>query len=103
MYVAAPAIAGCLSYLFNLSLVNGVFSKDWKAARVILIFKAGNRLDLNNYHPIPILPVVAKVFERLVCEQFHSHLFKHSLLTSSQSGFHPGHSTQTLILKVVDD
>jgi len=103
MYVAAPAIAGCLSYLFNLSLVNGVFSKDWKTARVILFFKAGNRLDLNNYRPIPILPVVAKVFERLVCGQLHSHLYKHSLLTRSQSGFHPGHSTQALILKVVDD
>ena len=37
--------------------------------------------------------------ERLVCGQLH----KHRLLTSSQSGFCPGHSTQDPILKEVDD
>lgn len=104
VHVAAPAIAGSLSHLFNLSLANGVFPNDWKTARVVPIFKAaGNKSDLSNYRPISILPVVTKVFEHLVCSQLHSYLHEFNLLTDSQSGFRPGHSTQDLILKVVDD
>ena len=63
LHVAAPAIAGCLSHLFNLSLANGVFPKEWKTMRVTPIFKAGSRLELSNYCPISVLPLVAKVFE----------------------------------------
>jgi len=105
LYVAAPAIAGCLSYLFNLSLVSGVFPKDWKTARVTPIFKAGNRSDLNNYHTISILPVVAKVFERQVAMWAAPLTPPQAQSTDnwSPSGFCPGHSTQYLILKVVDD
>ena len=63
LHVAAPVISGSLSHLFNLSLTNGVFPKEWKTARVTPTFKAGNRSDLSNYRPISVLSVVAEVFE----------------------------------------
>ena len=99
----ASAIAGSLNHLFNLSLARGEIPQEWKAAKVSPIFKAGNEMSVENYRPISVLPVVAKVFEKLVCGQLYSFLLERNLLTGSQSGFRPGHSAQDLVLKVVDD
>ena len=51
-------------------------------------------MNIENYRPISVLPVVVKVY---------SFLLERNLLTGSQSGFTPGHSAQDLVLKVVDD
>ena len=44
----------------------GIFPDDWKCGRVAPLFKAGDRDDVNNYRPISVISVVAKVFERIV-------------------------------------
>ena len=36
--------------------------------------KQGNRSVLNNYCPISVIPVVAKVFERIIYDQFYNHV-----------------------------
>ena len=103
--ITAPAIAGSLNHVFNLSLASGEIPQlqEWKNARVTPIFKAGSETNIENYGPISVLPVVVKVFERLVYAQLYSFLLERNLLTGSQSGFRPGHSAQDLVLKVVDD
>ena len=41
--IAADIIAPSLTYIFNLSISTGVFVHDWKDARVIPIYKEGDR------------------------------------------------------------
>ena len=82
---------------------SGEIPQEWKNAKVTPIFKAGSEMNIENYRPISVLPVVVKVFERLVHAQLYSFLLERNLLTGSQSGFRPGHSAQDLVLKVVDD
>ena len=60
-YVSEP-----LTYILNLSLTTGVFPDKLKIARVIPIFKKGDKDKPGNYRPISILPVVSKLFEKLV-------------------------------------
>ena len=79
------------------------FKIVWKTAKVTPIFKAGSKMNIENYQPISVLPVVVKVFGRLVYGQLYSFLLERNLLTGSQSGFRPRHSAQDLLLKVVDD
>ena len=43
-----------LTYILNLSISTGVFVVDWKDARVIPIYKEGDRRNLGNYRPISI-------------------------------------------------
>ena len=65
----ADIISGPLCDLFNKSLMSGIFPGDWKCARVTPLFKQGESSDLNNYRPISVISLVAKVFERIVHDQ----------------------------------
>lgn len=42
---AAEAIAPCLTFIFNKSLEQGHFPTDFKVARVVALYKKGNKLD----------------------------------------------------------
>ena len=42
---------------------------DWNCARVSAIYKHDAKLDLNNYRPISVLTVAAKIFEKIIVDQ----------------------------------
>ena len=68
-------IAESLTYIFNQSLLTGIFPDEWKSARVTPLYKnSGKRNDPTNYRPISVIPVVAKVFERVVYDQLYYYL-----------------------------
>ena len=52
--------------IFHQSISQGIFPDDWKCARVAPLFKKSDQDDLNNYRPILVISVMAKVFERIV-------------------------------------
>ena len=54
---------------------------------------------MNNYRPISIIPVVAKVFERVVYDQIFAFLNGNNLFSRYQSGFRCLHSTVTALLE----
>jgi hypothetical protein len=62
---------------FNCSISTGVFPDEWKCSKVIPLFKNGSHSELNNYRPISIIPVVAKVFERIVYDQVLAYINNH--------------------------
>ena len=56
-------LSGPLCYLINLSMISGTIPNEWKLAKVIPIFKYGDRTDPNNYRPISILLILSKILE----------------------------------------
>ena len=54
-------------------------------------------LHLKRLAILSIIPVVAKVFERIIYNQVYAFLVDNYLLTSSQSGFRSLHSTVTAL------
>ena len=56
-------------------------------------------LDLNNYRPISVLPIVSKLFEKIIYQQLYDYLDKNKLLNTYQSGFQSLHSTMTALLE----
>lgn len=60
-----PAIAYYLTVIINTAIVTGVYSSLWKHG-IILIYKSGDTDEINNYRPITIPPVIAKVLEKIV-------------------------------------
>ena len=90
-----------LLHVVNASIVSGTVPPDWKLAVVTPLHKSGSKTDPNNYRPISILPTVAKLTERVICDQLMKYLSDHSVLCEQQHGFRPGHSTETALLDAV--
>ena len=59
--------------------------------------------DNNDFRPISILPVLSKIYERLVHNQVVEFLENHHLLEDNNSGFGKGHSTTSVLLSIRDD
>ena len=58
-------IAKPLTFICNKSFDSGIFPNDLKIAKVIPLFKTGNRKECSNYRPVSILPQFSKILERL--------------------------------------
>ncbi|XP_066930768.1 uncharacterized protein [Clytia hemisphaerica] len=75
----------------------------WKIARVSPVPKIDHPTKLKDYRPISILPVLSKVYERVILTQLCDFIERNSLYRPNQSGFRKGHTTTTLLLKLRDD
>ena len=101
LIVTAEVIAIPLTTLFNSAFKLGIFPSCLKIARVIPVFKSGEKTDLNNYRPISILSTFSKILEKLICDRTQLFLDKHSILLSTQYGFRPFHSTSHAMLDLL--
>ena len=91
-----------LTYLFNSCIATGVFPDELKIAKVIPLFKTGNRNLISNYRPISILPTLSKIFEKLVHKRMYNFLEKNDVLQNCQFGFRQGHSTVHAVQTAID-
>ena len=71
-------------------------------AKVTPRFKKGIKSDPNNYRPISVIPIISKVFERIVYNQLFHYLDDNKLLLGCQSGFRSLHSTLTALLEATN-
>ena len=78
---------------------SSVFLDQLSLADVIPLHKKGNTLDKGNYRPINLLPVVSKLFERLIAKQFQP--FLNSFLSKYLCGFRRGYSCQYALLNML--
>ena len=83
-----PELSYILVELFNIYLKDSCFPDCWKVSSVVSIFKnVGDRSSAKNYHPVSVLSVVSKVFQKLVNNRIFDHLEKSGLFSDFQCGF----------------
>lgn len=100
--MAAPIIAETLTYVYNLCISKNQVPKAFKTAKVVPIFKNGNRSDPSNYRPISILSILSKPLENHLKKHILNHFNEFSLFHPNQSGFRPNHSCHTALTNLVD-
>ena len=69
------------------------YANKCKIAKVKPLFKRGSETDPSNYRPISLLPLLSKVFEKVVLDQTEELLSLNKILYDYQSGFRKNHST----------
>ena len=68
-----------------------------KIAKIIPIFKNGQKTEFTNYRPISILSQFSKILQKLFNLRLEHFLDAIKILSDSQYGFRPGMSTVCLI------
>ena len=92
-----------LKLIFQNILHTSVFPDMWKLANVTPIHKKSDKQLIKNYRPISLLPICAKLFEKIIFNSLYSYLHKNNLITKNQSGFRPGDSTTNQLLFLVNE
>ena len=85
--------APSITYLINKSITDATVPALWKVACVTPLYKAEDKLLVENYRPISVLPVRSKVFERVIHTQMSAYLDHLGWLYKHQYGFRRGRST----------
>jgi hypothetical protein len=62
----------CLHYLknpltqvFNISVNSGIFPDLMKIAKIRLLLKKGDKLDIKNYRPVSVILIFSEILEKL--------------------------------------
>jgi len=91
-----------LTHIYNASLNSGVFPDEWKIVKVKPLYKKGDRHDMNNYRPISVISVFAKLLERIMYNRLISFFHKHNILTEVQNGFRKGKCIETATQALIE-
>ena len=96
-YVAKP-----LTYICNQSLKTGIFPDKMKIAKVIPIYKTGDKHVMTNYRPVSLLPQFSKILEKVFYKRLDKFISKHKILGEQQYGFRANRTTTHAIMEFVE-
>ena len=101
--ICSESVGIPLKIIFDESLQKGIFPEIWKKANVVPIYKKEDKNLIKNYHPIILLPIFGKLFERVI----YNFLFNYSLtikhFTPSESGFLAGISLISQLPSIIHE
>lgn len=91
-----------LKYICNLSLMTGQFPTKMKVAKVIPLFKSGDKHTFSNYRPISLLPQLSKILEKVFANRLTDFILKHKILCEQQYGFRTNRTTSLALMDFVE-
>ena len=80
----------------NDSIISDIFPGELKLADIVPTFKKEDKNDKANYRPISLLPLISKLYEKVLYQQIED--FANNILSPKLCGFRKGHSTQHALL-----
>lgn len=90
-------ISNILCHIINLAIFNGVFPDKLKTTLIKPLFKKDNKLSMSCYRPIALVPVLSKVFEKVIHNKLYNFFESQHLLTDEQTGFRKNKTINTAV------
>lgn len=87
-YISSP-----LCHIINLSLEQGIFPTQLKISLVKPLHKKGDKKEMNKYRPIVLIPIISKIFEKIMYSRLSNFLESNNILKPEQYGFRNKKST----------
>jgi hypothetical protein len=100
--IAKPIVSKPITMLINKTIENALFPNKLKEAQVVPLHKKNSQLEVGNYRPVSILPVVSRFFERAIYSRQLSQYFE-NIFHPFLSAFIPGFGCNTAPLKIIED
>ena len=88
-----PIISGHLANFFNSFMESGIFPDILKVGKITPVFKKGNSQLMTNYRPISLLPIIGKIFEKVIYKRMYNFFCTMNIIYDKQFGFRHKHST----------
>ena len=96
------SVSSPLTHIVNLSITHGIVPDELKIARVIPIFKSGDKALFSNYRPISVLPCFSKFLERIIYNRIMNYLNDSDVLCDNQYGFRKNRSPSLALIDLCD-
>lgn len=95
-------ISPYLSRIFNNVIDTSTYPNALKIAKIVPIPKENNATLVEKFRPISLLPLIDKIFEKILYKQLSSYLDANNLLYNCQYGFKKGCGTEEAVVNVVN-
>ena len=82
--------------------MQGIFPDPLKIAKIIPVFKSGDKLKVSNYRPISILSPFSKLLEKIVYTRLTTFVQHNDLLADTQYGFRKNLSTELALIDLTN-
>ena len=95
----AEAVAPNITRIVNDSLTQNIVPSSWKKANIAPVWKnKGSKTDASNYRPISVLPVLARMLEKICARQLSKFCDEKDLIPPQQFGFRPKSSCEHALI-----
>ena len=85
----------------NDCLLKGSFPDSLNLGNITPVHKKGEPTEKENYRQVSVLPLLSKIFERLIYDQLNEYLEQY--LNSLLCGFRKAHSTQHALFRLLQE
>ena len=92
-----------LKLMFKSCIESGRFPIEWKKANFVSVDIKNDKQLKENYRPILLLHICAKILERLIFNKMFEFFIDNELISSNESGFEPGDSCINQLLCITHD
>ena len=78
--ICDEALVKPLSLICKNCINTAIFQNIWKKSNIALVYKKGDKQIVDNYRPIPLLPICGKILEKILFNSIYEFLEENDLL-----------------------
>lgn len=103
LFQCRDIISPYFTSIFNSIIDTSVYPESLKIAKIVPIPKENNATLVEKFRPIALLPLIDKIFEKILYKQLSCYLNENNLLYGYQYGFKKGCGTEEAVVNVINN